>query len=108
MENEHAFSIKDRHPVSRGHSLIIPKTHIASIFELQVDQYRACLDLLRAVREHLEREHQPGGFNIGVNCGTVAGQTVAHAHVHLIPRYAGDVAKPRGGVRNVIPGKGEY
>ena len=108
LENEYAFSINDRHPVSRGHSLIIPKKHVSTVFELPVDDYHACFDLVRAVREHLEREHRPDGFNIGVNCGAVAGQTVAHAHVHLIPRYGGDVARPRGGVRNVIPGKGEY
>jgi diadenosine tetraphosphate (Ap4A) HIT family hydrolase len=108
IENEHAFSIQDRHPVSPGHSLIIPKKHVSTVFELPVEEYRACFDLIRTVREHLEREHRPDGFNIGVNCGSVAGQTVPHAHVHLIPRYAGDVSRPRGGVRNVIPGKGDY
>jgi diadenosine tetraphosphate (Ap4A) HIT family hydrolase len=108
LENEYAFSVNDRHPVSRGHSLIIPKKHVATVFELPVDDYHACFDLVRTVREQLQREHRPDGFNIGVNCGSVAGQTVAHAHVHLIPRYGGDVARPRGGVRNVIPGKGDY
>jgi len=108
IENEYAFSICDRHPVSPGHSLIIPKKHVTNIFDLPLDDYHACFDLVRAVRKRLEREHRADGFNIGVNCGAVAGQTIAHAHVHLIPRYAGDVSKPRGGVRNVIPGKGDY
>jgi diadenosine tetraphosphate (Ap4A) HIT family hydrolase len=108
IENKYAFSISDRHPVSPGHSLIIPKKHVTNIFDLPADDYHACFDLVRAVRKHLERDHGPDGFNIGVNCGAVAGQTIAHAHVHLIPRYAGDVSKPRGGVRNVIPGKGDY
>ncbi len=108
MENGYAFSIRDRYPVSTGHSLIIPRKHVTNVFDLPFDDYHACFDLVRAVRELLEREHRPGGFNIWVNCGTVAGQTVAHAHVHLIPRYPGDVSKSRGIVRNVIPGKGEY
>jgi diadenosine tetraphosphate (Ap4A) HIT family hydrolase len=67
IENEYAFSICDRHPVSRGHSLIIPKKHVTNIFDLPLDEYHACFDLVRAVRKHLEREHRPDGFNIGVN-----------------------------------------
>ena len=107
-ENELAFAIADGFPVSPGHTLIVPKKHIATVFELPADQYAACFDLVRTVQGALQEKHKPDGFNIGVNCGEVAGQTVMHAHVHLIPRYAGDVPNPRGGIRHVIPGKGNY
>jgi len=107
-ENGHAFSVLDRHPVARGHALVIPKLHLASIFDLPLEAYAACFELLRKVETLIESQHSPAGINVGINCGSAAGQTVEHAHIHLIPRYSGDVPNPRGGVRNVIPGKGDY
>ncbi len=107
-ENYYAFCIGDKYPVSPGHSLIIPRAHVSSIFELQEAEYSACFQLLYAVQRQITATHGAAGFNIGVNCGLAAGQTVEHAHIHLIPRYPGDVENPRGGVRNVIPGKGDY
>jgi ATP adenylyltransferase len=94
--------------VARGHALIIPKIHVGNIFDLPRDSYSACFLLLRNVKSLIENEHHPEGINVGINCGSAAGQTVEHAHIHLIPRYSGDVVNPRGGVRNVIPGKGDY
>ena len=94
--------------MARGHALVIPKLHVASIFELPRDAYSDCFLLLKEAKSLIEREYQPQGINVGVNCGPAAGQTVEHAHIHLIPRYSGDVANPRGGVRNIIPGKGDY
>jgi diadenosine tetraphosphate (Ap4A) HIT family hydrolase len=107
-ENNLAFAIADGFPVSPGHTLIIPKDHVETVFDLSDEQYAACFGLVRAVQGVLSKQHTPAGFNIGVNCGEVAGQTVMHAHIHLIPRYAGDVPNPRGGIRHVIPGKGSY
>lgn len=108
VENAFAFSIEDSFPVSPGHSLIIPKTHVPTIFDLSNEAYAACFDLARVVRSLLLNKYKPDGFNIGANCGEPAGQTIAHAHLHLIPRYAGDVPNPRGGIRHIIPGKGYY
>ena len=107
-ENNYALAIADGFPVSPGHTLIIPKDHVEAVFDLSSEQYAACFDLVRTVQGILNKQHSPDGFNIGVNCGEVAGQTVMHAHVHLIPRYTGDVQNPRGGIRHVIPGKGSY
>ena len=107
-ENDLSFSIYDSFPVSKGHSLIIPKRVIADIFELNIDEYQSCFDLVRIVKEILKKKINPDGFNIGINSGKVAGQTIFHAHIHVIPRYKGDVPNPRGGVRNVIPDKADY
>ena len=100
--------IRDQYPVSRGHTLIIPRRHVRSIFELTGDEERAVWRAIVEARRDLREEFAPDGFNIGFNDGEAAGQTVMHAHVHLIPRYAGDVEDPRGGVRHCIPGKGYY
>jgi len=107
-ENLHAFAIEDGFPVSPGHSLVIPKTHVLTLFDLSNEAYAACFDLVRVVRGVLVEKYTPDGFNIGTNCGESAGQTIAHAHLHVIPRYAGDMPNPRGGIRHVIPGKGYY
>ena len=107
-ENLYAFSIPDRYPVSTGHSLVIPKDHVSSIFDLSADSYRGCFDLLREVRTAIKELFEPAGFNVGINCGISAGQTMPHAHIHISPRYTGDVPNPRVGVRNVMPGKGDY
>lgn len=90
------------------HTLIIPRRHVTSFFELTEDEVAAVHELLCRMKDHLDNNHKPGGYNIGINVGTVAGQTVPHVHVHLIPRYADDVANPVGGVRNIIPGQGSY
>ena len=94
--------------MSPGHSLIIPKRHIASFFEASRDEKVSCLDLLTEMQEILIRERHPQGFNIGINVGEAAGQTVMHLHIHLIPRYIGDRDDPRGGVRWIIPEKAPY
>lgn len=106
--NTHAIAIFDGYPVSPGHCLIIPKRHIASFFEATREEQTAILDLLAEIHEILKKEHNPDGFNIGINDGSAAGQTVMHLHIHLIPRYAGDMPDPRGGVRWIFPDKAAY
>ena len=106
--NTHAIAIYDGYPVSPGHCLIIPKRHIASFFEVTKEEQTAILDLLAELRESLKKQHNPDGFNVGINDGTAAGQTVMHLHIHLIPRYAGDMPDPRGGVRWIFPDKAAY
>lgn len=101
-ENELAYARTDDHPMSRGHALVVPKRHVASFFEMTHDEQGAVLDLLRDIQARVERELSPDGYNIGVNVGKAAGQSRMHVHVHLIPRYAGDVADPGGGVRCVL------
>jgi ATP adenylyltransferase len=98
----------DGFPVSKGHTLVIPKRHVVSLWEMTDEEYTEAFALLRQVKDVLRKRFKPQGFNVGVNCGHAAGQTVLHAHIHLIPRYTGDVPNPRGGVRNIIPGKGNY
>lgn len=106
--NEKAVAVLDAYPVSAGHTLVLPRRHVASFFDLTVPEVTAIYQLLCQVRLRLQSTHRPEGYNVGVNVGQAAGQTVFHAHVHLIPRYPGDVAVPDGGIRNVIPGKGKY
>lgn len=109
LANDYAFVIEDKYPVSNGHSLIIPKRHVADYFDITKAEQEAIHDLLRIRRQQLlGADHTIQGFNIGVNLGEVAGQTIFHCHVHLIPRRQGDVADPRGGVRGVIPGQQFY
>ena len=105
---DEALVIRDAFPVSPGHTLVIPRRHIGSFFEL-TDAERACMvELLAKAKAELDLSFQPDGFNIGINDGAAAGQTVQHLHLHLIPRYRGDVPDPRGGVRWVMPGKAKY
>ena len=94
--------------MSNGHALVIPKRHVSSFWETTAAEYADAFNLVGKVKDILQKKFEPQGFNIGVNCGEAAGQTIFHAHIHLIPRYTGDVPNPRGGVRNVIPGKGNY
>ena len=108
VENEHAFWIRDGFPVSPGHSLIIPKQHLGSFFDATADEHAALLGLLSQAKATLATELHPDGYNIGINDGAAAGQTVPHLHIHLIPRFNGDIADPRGGVRWVIPEKADY
>jgi len=99
----------DRYPVSKGHTLIIPKRHIASSREMTPEEWAAIHRLACAITKRMQEEDERiSAFNLGINDGPAAGQSVPHAHVHLIPRRSGDVPKPRGGVRGVIPGKADY
>ena len=107
-ETKLSCTVPDSYPVSKGHSLVVPKRHVASIWEMTEEEYTDAFALVRHVKELLQEQFRPEGFNIGVNCGEAAGQSVFHAHIHIIPRYTGDVPNPRGGVRNIIPGKGNY
>ncbi|MFL5351441.1 DEAD/DEAH box helicase family protein [Archangium sp.] len=107
--NALAFAIRDRYPVSPGHTLVIPRRPVPTWFEATAEEQRALFELVEVVRRGLEAgDPRPDGYNVGINVGEAAGQTVFHLHVHVIPRYRGDMADPRGGVRHVIPGKGNY
>ena len=107
-ENKLAFAITDKYPVSPGHTLVISRRHVSDYFDLSVAEKQACWDLVDEMKQKLETQHNPAGWNIGINTGAVAGQTVFHVHVHLIPRYKGDMEDPRGGVRHSVKGKGYY
>ena len=102
------FAIYDKYPVSKGHSLIIPKKEVSDYFELSFKEQAACWFLVNLVKDHLKDKFAPDGFNIGINAGQTAGQTVDHCHIHLIPRYKNDMEDPTGGVRGVIPDKRIY
>jgi len=107
-QNGTFYAKYDTYPVSAGHVLLIPRRHIASFFEMSKKERDDFFDLLLRVREAIQEGFKPDGFNIGVNIGLAAGQTVMHLHVHLIPRYFGDVEHPQGGVRRIIPNKVLY
>ena len=107
-QNEYGILFYDGYPVSPGHSLIIPKRHIGSFFETSIVERAALFELLDDAKRAAELEYHPDGYNIGINDGVMAGQTIPHLHIHLIPRYSGDVFDPRGGVRWVIPDKADY
>ncbi len=108
IEQEHALAVPDAYPVTDGHTLVIPRKHVASIYELSADQQQAVWQMVSEVRSRLLTGMKPDGFNIGVNDGLAAGQTVLHAHIHIIPRRAGDVPDPRGGIRWIIDDKANY
>ena len=108
LSNEHAVSIYDGYPVTIGHCLVLPARHISSFFEATKDEQMAMLDLLTKMQLLLLLERNIAGFNIGINDGPAAGQTIMHLHIHLIPRYLGDIDDPRGGVRWIIPEKAAY
>ncbi|WP_067048584.1 HIT family protein [Methanofollis ethanolicus] len=108
VQNTLAYARADAFPVSPGHTLIVPFRHVSSFFEATEAERVALLDLLCRCRDALEERYHPDGWNIGINVGPAAGQTVPHLHIHLIPRYAGDVPDPRGGVRGVVPEKKMY
>lgn len=107
-ESAHAVALLDRFPVARGHALVVPRRHVASIFELPPEEWDDLWRLVRRVRSGIEELRAADGVNVGVNVGAAAGQTVDHAHVHLIPRNTGDVPDARGGVRRLIPQKADY
>ena len=100
LENNLCLSFYDKYPVNLGHMLIIPKRHFASILEASPEEVMAIHELLIETQAYLNKEFHPDGFNLGINQGEVAGQTIFHLHLHIIPRYLGDVKNPRGGVRN--------
>ena len=113
-ENDLAFAIRDKYPVSPGHTLIIPKRHVADFFHCSSAEQAALLEGARYVQNQMINRSPrkdgriPSGWNLGVNVGKPAGQTVFHVHLHVIPRYSGDVGAPAGGVRGVIPKKQKY
>ena len=105
---EHFFIIRDGYPVSPGHLLVISNRIVENYFDLTDEERAALGPMILKAKEIVESVHKPCGYNIGMNCGKSAGQTVMHFHCHIIPRYDGDVENPRGGVRGVIPGKMNY
>jgi diadenosine tetraphosphate (Ap4A) HIT family hydrolase len=104
----HGLVVRDGFPISQGHTLIIPRRHTGSFFDLDVNERSDLLFLLDRAKVVLDAEFSPHGYNIGINDGTAAGQTVPHLHIHLIPRYKGDCPDPRGGVRWIVPDKADY
>lgn len=102
------IAIYDGYPVSKGHVLLIPKRHCASYFDLNFIELESVSVTIGIVKRLLDKKFKPDGYNIGINCGEAAGQTVPHCHIHIIPRYNGDMEDPRGGVRGVIPEKQKY
>ncbi|MCL5037705.1 MAG: HIT family protein [Chloroflexi bacterium] len=109
IENDSAYVIYDAYPVTPFHALVIPKRHVRSFFELSENEISACCNLLHRLKALIEKEDpEVKGFNIGINDGDAAGQSVFHCHIHLIPRRTGDIENPRGGVRHIIPHRGSY
>ncbi len=108
FEDRLTRALWDAFPVSEGHLLLVPRRHVPTWFDATAEEKAALTAAIDRGRELIASRHSPDGFNIGINVGEAAGQTVFHLHVHLIPRYAGDVPDPKGGVRHVIPGKGNY
>ena len=107
-EDDLVFAMFDKYPVSKGHILIIPKEHVKTYFDASIEIKKAIDKALLYLKELLDETHSPDGYNIGINNGKASGQTIFHLHVHLIPRYLGDVSDPTGGVRGVIPSKQKY
>lgn len=105
-ENEVALALDDKHPISPGHCLVIPRRHVPSVFALSLEEYLGCFALVRTVKQLLESRHSPAGFNLAVNNGPAAGQTVEHAHIHVVPRYPGDILKPASRLGEFLPGRG--
>lgn len=108
LESAQAYCILDKYPVNPGHALIIPKRHVSDYFDLSFREQSSCLFMLNEAKKQIQKRFNPDGFNMGINVGEKAGQTVFHVHIHLIPRYSDDVEDPRGGVRGVIPERKFY
>lgn len=106
--NDFAITLRDAYPVTPGHTLVIPVRHVSSFFDATRAEREAMVALLDLAKQQLQAQFNPTGYNIGINDGAAAGQTIAHLHIHLIPRYLGDRADPRGGVRWVMPEKADY
>jgi len=108
IENEVGFVIYDGFPVSEGHCLIVPHRVYPNYFDSTSEEITGLQDLVMKTKKLIDEKFEPDGYNVGINCGEESGQTVPHVHIHLIPRYEGDVENPRGGVRGVIPSKQKY
>ncbi len=108
LETDLVIGLWDKYPISPGHALLVPRRHVAGWFDASAEERSALMAALDIARDKVLELHQPDGFNIGVNSGEAAGQTIFHLHVHLIPRYTGDQEDPRGGVRNIIPDRADY
>ena len=108
LENDRTVAIFDLYPVSQGHALIIPKRHIGSFFELDTEEQLSAISLLNHSKMIVDEKFRPEAYTVGINDGVVAGQTVSHCHIHLIPRYRGDQVEPRGGIRWIFPDKANY
>ena len=106
--NDLVLALWDRFPLSPGHALIVPRRHVAGWTEATEQEREALTRCIALARQQIEQDHAPNGYNIGINDGVAAGQTVLHLHLHVIPRYVGDVPDPRGGVRSVIPERARY
>lgn len=107
-ENQLAIAFFDEFPVNEGHMLIITKKHYPTFFDISDQEQKAMIDLLNKSKKYLDDKYNPDGYNVGLNCGSIAGQSVMHVHMHIIPRYKDDVKNPRGGIRCVIPNKKNY
>ena len=108
LENALAYSARDSYAVSPGHTVVIPKRHVASFFDLTQEEVVACMALVNEEKKLIDHEFNPDGYNVGVNVGSSAGQSIFHVHIHVIPRYKGDVENPQGGVRHVLTKKAHY
>jgi len=108
LTSTNGLIIRDGYPISPGHTLVIPRRHVDSFFNLTADERVDLLGLLDQAKAGIDKEFKPDTYNVGINDGPAAGQTVPHLHIHLIPRYTGDVPDPRGGVRWIIPEKADY
>ena len=108
LSNEHGYLRFDSYPVNEGHMLIVPHRHFDSYFDCTADERKSLWLLVEDGKRLVDGKHQPDGYNIGINVGPAAGQSVMHLHIHLIPRYRGDMENPKGGVRGVIPEKQKY
>ena len=103
-----AVAFPDAFPISPGHALVVPRRHVVTLFDMTEAEYTECFLLVLKVKALLAKQHSPDGFNVGANVGEAGGQSVWHAHIHVIPRFKGDTPEPRGGVRNVIPRLANY
>ena len=108
LEGELCFVCWDTYPVNPGHALVVPYRHFASYFDATEEEKRELWALTDNAKKILDQKHRPDGYNVGINVGHWAGQSIHHVHIHLIPRYQGDMENPKGGVRGVIPGKQKY
>jgi diadenosine tetraphosphate (Ap4A) HIT family hydrolase len=108
LEKPLAYAKQDGYPITEGHALVIPRRHVATFFETTAGERQAMLELLDEAKALLDAKYRPDGYNIGINNGAAAGQTVMHLHIHIIPRYVGDKSDPRGGIRWIFPEKAAY
>jgi diadenosine tetraphosphate (Ap4A) HIT family hydrolase len=102
------MAFRDHYPLSDGHTLVVPRRHVETYFEATLEEQTAIWTAVSTIKQALDLSHHPDGYNVGFNVGAAAGQTVMHLHVHVIPRYRGDLPDPRGGIRWVLPGKAAY